>query len=80
MKALESGRVLLSDRERRKYVDAGVYLERRCGTTIDSASPVTVEDLLFLELARGALGGDLEKFDRLIAEIEAMIVQRLRPH
>lgn len=80
MKALESGRVLLSDRERRRYVDAAVYLEHRCGTTIDTESPVTAEELLFLELARGVLAGDLEKVDRLIAEIEAMIALRLRPH
>lgn len=80
MKALESGRVLLSDEEQRNFVEAGVYLARRCGAAIDTATPVTVEELLFLELAREALGGDIEKVDRIIAEIEAMVAARLRPH
>jgi len=80
MKALESGRVLLSDEEQWNYVDAGVYLARRCGTAIDTATPVTVEELLFLELAREALGGGIEKVDRIIAEIEAMVAARLDPH
>jgi hypothetical protein len=79
MSPLESGRVLLTGRERRKYAGAAGYLERRCGTTIDTATPVTVEELLFLELAREALGGNLEKVDQLIDEIEAMVAMRLRP-
>jgi len=80
MRPLESGRVLLTNKERRKYVGAAVYLERRCGTTIDIATPVTVEELLFLDLAREALVGDIARVDRLIAEIEAMVAARLRPH
>lgn len=80
VKALESGRAQLSAAERRRYVQAAAYLRRRCGTDIALAEPLSVEELLFLELTRLALGGDLERVDRIIGEIDGIIRARLRPH
>jgi hypothetical protein len=80
MKALESGRAQLSAAERRHYADAAAYLRRHCGTEIVLATPLSVEEVLCLELTRLALGGDLERVDRIIDEIDEMIRARLRPH
>ena len=80
MKALESGRAQFSAAEQRRYADAAAYLRRRCGTEIVLAEPLSVEEVLSLELTRIALGGDLERVDQIIDEIEEMIRARLRPH
>ncbi len=80
MKSLESGRVQLSAAERRQYADAAAYLRRRCGTEIILAEPLSVDEVLSLALTRMALGGDLERVDRIIDEIDEMIRARLRPH
>lgn len=79
MKALESGRAQLSAAEQRRYADAAAYLERRCGTDLVLAKPLSVDEVLFLELTRMALGGDLERVDQIIDEIGAVIRARLRP-
>jgi len=79
MKALESGRVHLSAAERRRYANAAAYLGRRCGTAIALAAPLSVDDVLSLELARLALGGELERVDQIINDIGAVIRARLRP-
>jgi hypothetical protein len=79
MKALESGRVHLSTAERRLYADAAAYLRRRCGAEIVLAEPLSVDDVLSLELARLALGGELERVDQIIGEIDEIIQARLRP-
>jgi len=80
MKALESGRVQLSAAERRRYADAAVYLRRRCRTVIALDEPLSVDEALFLELTRMALGGDLERVDRIIDEIGEMIRAKVRTH
>ena len=77
-KALESGRVLLSAAERRQYARAEAYLRRRCGMGIATAEPVLCDEVLFLELTRLALAGDLERVDRVIAEIAEVILSRVR--
>ena len=79
MKALESGRVHLSAAERRRYANAAAYLRRRCGTEVMLATPLSVEEVLALELTRMALGGDLARVDQLIDEIDEVIRARLRP-
>ena len=79
MKALESGRVHLSAAERRRYGKAAAYLGRRCGTAIALAAPLSVEDVLALELTRLALAGDLARVDQIIDEIDEVIRARLRP-
>lgn len=66
MKALESGRVQLSAAERRLYADAAAYVRRRSRTEIALAEPLSVDELLFLELTRLALGGDLQRVDQII--------------
>jgi len=43
------------------------------------AAPLSVEDVLSLELSRMALSGDLERVDQIIDEIGAVIRARLRP-
>jgi hypothetical protein len=78
MKALESGRVLLSAAERRQYTRAEAYLRRRCGMDIATAEPVLCDEVLFLELTRLALAGDFERVDRIIEEIAKFIVTRVR--
>jgi hypothetical protein len=80
MKALESGRVRLSAAERRRYANAAAYLGRRCGTAIALAAPLSVEEVLSLELTRLALGGDLARVDQIIDQIDEVIRSRLRPH
>ena len=80
MKALESGRAQLSAAERRRYAGAAAYLRRHCGTEIALAEPLSVDEVLSLELTRMALGGELERVDQIIDEIEEMIRARLRPH
>jgi hypothetical protein len=80
MKALESGRVRLSNAERRRYAEAAAYLRRRCGMEIALDEALSVDNALFLELTRMALGGDLERVDQIVNEIDAMIRSRLRPH
>lgn len=79
MKALESGRVQLSAAERRLYADAAAYLRRRCGAEIVLAEPLLVDEVLSLELTRMALGGDLQRVDQIIGEIDEIIRARLRP-
>jgi hypothetical protein len=79
MKALESGRTQLSPAERRRYAEAAAYLRRRCGTEIVLAEPLSVDEVLSLELTRIALGGDLERVDQIIDEIDEVIRARLRP-
>ena len=80
MKALESGRVQLSAAERRRYAQAAAYLRRRCGAEIVLAEPLSVDEVLSLELARLALGGDLQRVDQIIAQIDQVIQARLRAH
>lgn len=80
MKALESGRAQLSAAERRRYADAAVYLRRRCGTEIVLAEPLSVDQVLFLELTRVALGGDLERVDQIIDEVDKIVRARLLTH
>jgi hypothetical protein len=79
VKALESCRVQLSAAERRLYAHAAAYLRRRCGTEVVLAEPLSVEEMLCLELTRMALGGDLERVDQIIDEIDEVIRTRLRP-
>jgi len=79
MKALESGRVQLSAAERRLYADAAAYLRRRCGTEVVLAEPLAVDAVLCLELTRMACGGDLERVDQIIGEIDEIIRARLWP-
>jgi hypothetical protein len=78
MKALESGRVLLSAAERRQYARAETYLRRRCGMDISTAESVLCDEVLFLELTRLALADDLERVDRIIEEIAKVILTRVR--
>jgi hypothetical protein len=80
MKALESGRAQLSAAERRLYADAATYLRRRFGTEIVLAEPLSVDDVLCLELTRLALGGDFERVDQITDEIAEVIRARLLPH
>ena len=80
MKALESGRAQLSAAERRLYADAAAYLRRRFGTEIALAEPLSVDEVLCLELTRLALGGDLERVDQIVDEIDEVIRARLLPH
>jgi hypothetical protein len=80
MKSLESGRVQLSAAEQWQYANAAAYLRRRCGTEIILAKPLSVDEVLSLELTRMALGGDLDRVDQIIDEIGEVIRARLRPH
>jgi hypothetical protein len=80
MKALESGRAQLSRVEQRRYAEAAAYLQRRCRTNIALAEPLSVDELLFLELTRLALDGDLQRVDQIIDQIDEDIQARLRPH
>ena len=80
MKALESGRAQLSAAEQRLYADAAAYLRRRCGAEIVLAEPLSVDEVLSLELTRLALGGKLERVAQIIDEIEDVVRARRRPH
>jgi len=44
------------------------------------AEPLSVDEVLSLELTRMALGGDLERVDQTIDQIDEVIQARLRPH
>ena len=80
MKALESGRAQLSAAEQRLYADAAAYLRRRCGAEIVLAEPLSVDEVLSLELTRLALGGKLERVAQIVDEIEDVVRARRRPH
>jgi len=77
---MESGRVQLSAIERRRYAQAAAYLRRRCRTEIVLAEPLAVDEVLSLELTRLALGGDLQRVDQIIDQIDEVIRARLLPH
>jgi hypothetical protein len=78
MKGLESSRVLLSAAERRQYARAEAYLRWCCEMHIATAEPVLCDEVLFLELTRLALAGDLERVDRISEEIAEVILTRVR--
>jgi hypothetical protein len=80
MKALESGRAQLFAAEQRLHAAAAAYLRRRCGTEIVLAEPLSVDEVLCLELTRMALRGDLERVDQIIDAIGDAIRAKLRPH
>jgi hypothetical protein len=75
---LESGKLQLSREEASTYHVAADRLHERCEIALDLTLPITVEDWMFLEIAHGALAGDLDPLDCVVAKVEAEL--ELRKH
>jgi hypothetical protein len=74
----ESGNRQLSREEASAYRAAADRLHETCAMVLDLTQPITVEDWILLEIAHGALAGDLDLLDCVVAKVEAEL--ELRKH
>jgi len=73
---LESGTLRLPSEEVNAYRATADCLRQSCEMVVDLKKPITMDEWIFLAIARAALSGDLRLLDRAIAGVKAEIASR----